>query len=62
MRENILYGNGDYDKYANDELKKMLEEANLTNLLSRFSDVLDTRIVSSGDAISLGQKQLLAFM
>lgn len=62
VRENILYGNGDYDKYANDELKKMLEEANLTNLLSRFSDGLDTRIVSSGDAISLGQKQLLAFM
>ncbi len=62
VRENILYGNGDYDHYTNDELVKMLEEANLTKLLERFSDGLDTKIVSSGDAISLGQKQLVAFI
>jgi len=62
VRENILYGNGDYDHYTNDELIKMLEKANLTKLLSRFSDGLDTRIASSGDAISLGQKQLIAFI
>ncbi len=62
VRENILYGNGDYDKYTNDELIKMLQEANLTELLSRFSDGLDTKIVSSGDAMSLGQKQLVAFI
>ena len=62
VRENILYGNGDYDKYTNDELIQMLQEANLTKLLSRFPDGLDTRIVSSGDAISLGQKQLVAFI
>jgi ATP-binding cassette subfamily B protein len=62
VRENILYGNGDYDHYTNDELIKMLEEANLTKLLSGFSDGLNTRIASSGDAISLGQKQLIAFI
>jgi len=62
VRENILYGNGDYEKYTNEELVKMLEEANLTKLLSRFPDGLDTKIVSSGDAISLGQKQLVAFI
>jgi ATP-binding cassette subfamily B protein len=62
VRENILYGNGDYDHYTNDELVKMLEKANLTKLLSRFSDGLDTRIISGGDAISLGQKQLVAFI
>ena len=62
VRENILYGNGDYDKYTNDELVEMLEESNLTKLLVRFSDGLDTRIVLGGDAISLGQKQLVAFI
>jgi ATP-binding cassette subfamily B protein len=62
VRENILYGNGDYEHYTNDELVKMLDEANLTKLLERFSDGLDTKIVSSGDAISLGQKQLVAFI
>ena len=62
VRENILYGNGDYNKYTNDELTEMLKKEHLTKLLSRFSDGLDTRIASSGDAISLGQKQLIAFI
>ena len=62
VRENILYGNGDFNEYTDVELTKMLEKANLTKLLARFSEGLDTRIVSSGDAISLGQKQLIAFI
>jgi ATP-binding cassette subfamily B protein len=62
VRENILYGNGDYDKYNNDELVEILEKEHLTKLISRFPDGLNTRIVSSGDAISLGQKQLVAFI
>ena len=41
---------------------KVLEEAQLTKLLARFSEGLDTKVVSSGDAISLGQKQLIAFI
>ena len=31
-------------------------------LLSRFSEGLETKVVSSGSSISLGQKQLIAFM
>jgi ATP-binding cassette subfamily B protein len=62
LRENILYGNGDYNNYTNAELTAMLADHNLTKLLARFSDGLDTKIVSSGDAISLGQKQLIAFI
>jgi ATP-binding cassette subfamily B protein len=62
VRENILYGNGDYDKYTNEELTKMLEDANLTKLLSGFSEGLDTKIIASSDALSLGQKQLVAFI
>ncbi len=62
VRENILYGNDNYSKHTNDELVKVLEEENLTKLISRFSDGLDTKIVSSGDAVSLGQKQLIAFI
>ena len=36
--------------------------AGLENLLSRFDQGLDTPIQTSGESISLGQKQLLAFM
>ncbi len=62
IRENILYGNGDYNQYSDSELTKLLEKFHLTNLLSRFGEGLNTRIVSGGDGISLGQKQLIAFI
>jgi len=62
VRENILYGNTEYDKHSNEELVKVLEEAHLTKLLSRFSEGLDTKVISTGDAVSLGQKQLIAFI
>ena len=62
VKENILYGNQEHKEYTNDELTQVLETAHLTKLLSRFSEGLDTRVTSSGDAISLGQKQLIAFI
>ena len=62
VRENILYGNTEHAGYSDEELLEVLEKANLTKLLSRFSDGLQTRVVSTGDAISLGQKQLIAFI
>jgi ATP-binding cassette subfamily B protein len=60
--ENILYGNKEHSGYREEELAKVLEKANLTKLLSRFSDGLDTKIFPGGGAISLGQRQLIAFM
>jgi ATP-binding cassette subfamily B protein len=40
----------------------MLEKSNLSSLLSRFPEGLETKVASSGNSISLGQKQLIAFM
>jgi ATP-binding cassette subfamily B protein len=37
-------------------------EAGLEDLLNRFENGLDTKVLSSGETISLGQKQLIAFM
>jgi len=34
----------------------------LENLLTRFDNGLETVLTASGDAVSLGQKQLIAFM
>lgn len=62
VRENILYGNRDHAGYSAEELTRVLDEAHLTKLLARFPDGLETRIVSGADAISLGQKQLIAFI
>jgi ATP-binding cassette subfamily B protein len=62
VKENILYGNDEYATLSTDEVAKLLEESNLSSLLSRFSEGLETKVTSSNDAISLGQKQLIAFM
>lgn len=55
VRENILYGNHRTD-VVDAELK------NFDALLTRFEKGLDTEIVGSGEGMSLGQKQIIAFM
>ncbi|WP_303917985.1 ABC transporter ATP-binding protein [Draconibacterium sediminis] len=62
VRENILYGNEAMAALSNEELRQSLEEAGLGSLLQRFDRGLETPIQMTGDGISLGQKQLIAFM
>jgi ATP-binding cassette subfamily B protein len=62
IRENILYGHPAEADLGSDALLRRLEEHNLSELLARFDGGLETRVTSSGDGISLGQKQLIAFM
>ena len=62
VRENIVYGNEDYANHSTPELAAELEKSGLSTLLSRFPEGLDTKVASSGNSISLGQKQLIAFM
>jgi ATP-binding cassette subfamily B protein len=62
VRENILYGNELYVNYSNEQLEQVILEANLGSLLAIFESGLETKVLSSGDSISLGQKQLIAFM
>jgi len=62
VRDNILYGNEKYKDYSSEKFSDVLEEANLSRLLARFSEGLDTPVATSGNSISLGQKQLIAFM
>ncbi len=62
VRENIVYGNEEYRDYSSARLEEVLEKANLARLLERFSEGLDTKVATSGNSISLGQKQLIAFM
>ena len=62
IRENILYGNEEYRDYQNGELAQIFRDTGLEMLLQRFENGLDTKVDISGDGISLGQKQLIAFM
>jgi ATP-binding cassette subfamily B protein len=62
VRDNILYGNADYKNLSNEELAQVIREAGLEGLLGRFDEGLDTKVQSSSEGISLGQKQLIGFM
>ena len=62
IRDNILYGHRQYADYSGDQLLRLLADHNLGDLVGRFDQGLDTKVTSSGEAISLGQKQLIAFM
>jgi ATP-binding cassette subfamily B protein len=62
VKENILYGNDLYKDYTNEQLETVIKDANLGSLLAIFESGLETPIISGGDSISLGQKQLIAFM
>lgn len=62
VKDNLLYGNEQLLKCSNEELEKEVKNAHLEKLLSLFEQGLDTPVSSSGDSLSLGQKQLIAFM
>lgn len=62
IRDNILFGNKAFRGYNNEQLKNEIAVAGLESLLERFDKGLDTEVQTTGDGISLGQKQLIAFM
>ncbi len=62
LRDNILYGNVELNDISNNVLAEVIAKAGLDSLLERFDGGLDAEIKSTGDSISLGQKQLIAFI
>lgn len=62
VRDNIAYGNTELQALSNDQLMTRLAARNLSGLLARFEQGLDTKVTTIGDGVSLGQKQLIAFM
>lgn len=59
--ENIQYGNNQ-KRLSNTELTALLKKEGLDDLIERFDQGLDTKVSTTGNSISLGQKQLIAFM
>ena len=62
VRDNILYGNVRYKELTPQALTKLLEDRGLDGLLKRFDGGLEAKITASTETLSLGQKQLIAFM
>lgn len=62
VRDNIVYGNDQYSHATNAELEANIQQAGLQRLLDMFDKGLETELGPGGESISLGQKQLIAFM
>lgn len=62
VKDNILYSNSAYKGYTNEQLEQVINEAHLEGLLALFDKGLETEVSSNSENISLGQKQLIAFM
>lgn len=60
--DNILYANAEYKKFTVDELETVIKDSGLQELINRFDKGLLTEILVGGEDISLGQKQLIAFI
>lgn len=58
VRDNLLYGSA----LSGDELTQQLATYELAPLVNRFAQGLDTPVTPGHDNLSLGQKQLIAFM
>ncbi len=62
VRDNIRYGSDVVGSLDDDQLRQRLDAAGLSAIIERFEDGLDTEVSAAGDAMSLGQKQLIAFI
>jgi ABC-type multidrug transport system, ATPase and permease components len=62
IRDNILYGNACFQDLTDEQLIEELKQVRLNGLLERFDGGLAAEIKADGEGISLGQKQLIAFM
>lgn len=62
VRDNILYGNESFKNYTGGQLEQVIKKEGLEALFARFDKGLETKISTGGNTLSLGQKQLIAFI
>src|SRR5262245_56523994 len=62
IRDNIVYGNETLLLLSDEELQARLAAKRLDTLLERFKEGLATKVTAAGDGLSLGQKQIVAFV
>ena len=62
IRDNILYGNECFLPLSDEELMQEMKEVGLDGLLARFEGGLHAEIKPTGESLSLGQKQIIAFI
>jgi ATP-binding cassette subfamily B protein len=62
VRDNVVYGHPQLSEVSNEDLKALMVVRGLDGFLARFGEDLATPIKAGGAGLSLGQKQLVAFL
>lgn len=62
VRDNIVYGHEALGRLSDDALAERMTACGLGGFIARFDDGLATPIKGGGEGLSLGQKQLVAFL
>lgn len=62
IKDNLVYGSSELEKLSTDELLAILLSNGLAELITRFKDGLDTLVTPGSTTLSLGQRQLIAFI
>ncbi len=62
IKDNVIYGNKKYEGFDEAALEEVLNQKGLQRLLERFPQGLSTEVSNFTDSVSLGQKQLIAFL
>lgn len=62
LRDNIIYGNTKLKEISDDGLMKLLIEEGFEKLIRKFEKGLQTDIAGEVESMSLGEKQIIAFM
>jgi ATP-binding cassette subfamily B protein len=63
IRDNIVYGHPELAEMTDEALAELMASQGLSGFLARFGELgLATPVKGAGDGLSLGQKQLVAFL
>jgi ATP-binding cassette subfamily B protein len=62
IKENIIYGNDELRDFNDEQLQVLIKHEGLEEILGLFEQGLQTQVQTGGETISLGQRQLIAFL
>jgi ATP-binding cassette subfamily B protein len=62
LGENMVYGHPDFVNYDKEKLATVLKKQGLDDLLESFTDGIDFQVDPGNEEMSVGQKQLIAFI
>lgn len=62
LKDNIIYGNSMLKNSSDEELLQLLKQEGFEKLILKFENGLQTDITAEAESLSLGEKQIIAFM